>query len=159
MLIARRMAAVATLLRLRRREAAAARDAEQHDYAEIDGFHQAAAEVAAVLNMSAMAAGYLVSDADALDSRLPRVAELLAQGRPDWRTLQLIIRRTELVVDAALMATLDTSLAAEIGGWRSWSRRRILHAVDATVAKVDPDAVRENRGATQDEPMCRVQPR
>lgn len=84
MLVARRLAAVAALLRHR----VATADGADREYAEIDGFEQTAAEVAAVMNLSAAGASFLVSHADALDTRLPRVAALLAEGRTDWRTVR-----------------------------------------------------------------------
>lgn len=68
MLVARRLAAVAALLRHR----VATADGADREYAEIDGFEQTAAEVAAVMNLSAMGASFLVSHAEALDTRLPR---------------------------------------------------------------------------------------
>jgi Domain of unknown function (DUF222) len=77
-LVARRMAAVAALLR--HREAAAERDADQRGYAIIDAYEQTSAEVAAAMNLYPIAAGYLVLDAEALDTRLPEVAALLAEG-------------------------------------------------------------------------------
>jgi hypothetical protein len=48
---------------------------------------------------------------------LPEVAALLADGRTDWRTVRLIISRTDLVTDDELVAKLDQSLAARIGNW------------------------------------------
>ena len=48
------------------------RAAATADYAEIDGFEQTAAEVAAAMNLSPMGASYLVSYAEALDTRLPK---------------------------------------------------------------------------------------
>ncbi|MEE6136619.1 HNH endonuclease signature motif containing protein [Mycobacterium sp. 050128] len=148
-LVARRLAAVAALLR--HRLAATERTEAQHRYAVIDGFEQTSAEVAAAMNLSPIAASYLVSDADALHTRLPQIAALLAEGQTDWRTVQLIIRRTDLVTDAELVARLDQSLATRIGNWHSWSRQRIVNAVDATVRAVDPDAARERRaGAEKD---------
>jgi hypothetical protein len=83
-LVARRLAAVAALLR--HRLAATEQTEAPHGYAVIDGFEQTSAEVAAAMNLSPMAASYLVSDADALHTRLPRIAALLAEGRTDWRT-------------------------------------------------------------------------
>jgi hypothetical protein len=148
MLVARRMAAVAALLRLR---VAATDQAEtKRGYALIDGFEQTAAEVAAAMNLSPMAASYLVSHAEALDTRLPNVAALLAEGRTDWRTVRLIISRTDLISDDKLIAQLDQSLAKRIGNWHGWSRQRIVNAVDAAVAASDPDAVRERRAAAED---------
>ncbi|OBB95951.1 HNH endonuclease signature motif containing protein [Mycobacterium sp. 852002-40037_SCH5390672] len=147
MLVARRLAAVAALLRHR----VATAERPERDYAEIDGFEQTAAEVAAAMNLSPMGASYLVSHAEALDTRLPEVAALLAQGRTDWRTVRLIISRTDLVTDAELIATLDRSLAARIGNWHGWSRQRIVNAVDAAVRSADPDAARERRHAAEDD--------
>lgn len=93
--MARRLAAVAALLR--HRVATAERPELDHKYAAIDGFEQTAAEVAAAMNLSPVAAGYLVSYAEALDTRLPKVAALLGKGRTDWRTVRLIISRSDLV--------------------------------------------------------------
>ncbi len=143
MLAARRLAAVAALLR--HRVAAAEQAEREHGYAVIDGFEQTTAEVAAAMNLSPMAASYLVSHAEALDVRLPKVAALLAEGRTDWRTVRLIISRTDLVSDDGVMAELDDSLAARIGNWHSWSKQRIVNAVDAVVRAADPDAARERR--------------
>ncbi len=146
MLVARRMAAVAALLRNRR---AAAERAEQRDgYAGIDGFDQTKAEVAAAMNVSPLAASYLVLYAETLDVRLPHLAALLAAGHTDWRTVRLIIGRTELV-DEQLIAQLDESLAARIGTWQGWSRQRIINAVDAAVRAVDPDAARERQATAE----------
>jgi len=147
-LVAHRMAAVAGLLR--HRVAAAQRSETQHGYAMIDAYEQTAAEVAAAMNLSPMAATYLVSAAEALDTRLPKVAALLAEGRTDWRTVRLIISRTELITDDELVAKVDRSLAARIGNWHGWSRQRIVNAVDAAVRTTDPDAARERRVAAED---------
>lgn len=148
-LVARRLAAVAALLRYR--VAAAERADADPGYAVVDGFEQTTAEVAAVMNLSPMAASYLVSYAETLDTRLPKIAALLAEGRTDWRTVRLIISRTDLVTDDDLITKLDQSLAARISTWQSWSRQRIINAVDAAVRVVDPDAARERREHAEDE--------
>jgi Domain of unknown function (DUF222) len=148
-LVARRMAAVAALLR--HRAAATERSEAQRGYAVIDAYEQTSAEVAAAMNLSPMAATYLVSDAEALDTRLPKVAALLAEGRTDWRTVRLIISRTDLISDSELVAQVDRSLAARIGNWHGWSRQRIVNAVDAAVRTADPDAARERRIAAEDD--------
>jgi len=148
MLVARRMAAVAALLR--HRVAAVERSEARHEYAEIDGFEQTGAEVAAAMNLSAVAANYVVLHAEALATRLPKVAALLAEGRTDWRTVRLIISRTDLITNAELIAKVDESLAERIGNWQSWSRQRIVNAVDAAVRTTDPDAARERRAAAED---------
>ncbi|HWT48974.1 MAG TPA: DUF222 domain-containing protein, partial [Mycobacterium sp.] len=149
MLVARRMAAVAALLRNRR--AAAERIEHQPGYASIDGFDQTTAEVAAAMNLSPTGASYLVSDAETLDTRLPEVAALLAEGKTDWRTVRLIISHTDLVTDDELIAKIDQSLAARICNWHGWSRQRIVNAVDAAVRTVDPDAARERRVAAEND--------
>lgn len=149
MLVARRLAAVATLLR--HRVAAAERAEHERGYALIDGFEQTTAEVAAAMNLSPMGASYLVSYAEALDVRLPGVAALLAEGRTDWRTVRLIIGRTDLVSDETVMAELDASLAERIGRWHGWSKQRILNAIDAAVRVADPDAARERRSAAEED--------
>ncbi|MBO0865276.1 MAG: HNH endonuclease [Mycobacterium sp.] len=148
-LIARRLAAVAALLR--HRVAATEETETEHGYAVIDGLEQTAAEVAAAMNLSPMAASYLVSHAEALDVRLPRLAALLAAGRTDWRTVRLVISRTDLVTDAELIAKLDESLAARITTWHGWSKQRIVNAVDAAVRVADPDAARERRAKAEDD--------
>lgn len=149
MLVARRMAAVVALLR--RREAAADRVEDQRGYASISGFDQTAGEVAAAMSLSPTAASFLVSDADTLDTRLREVAGLLAAGQTDWRTVRLIISRTDLITDGELVAKVDRSLAARIGNWHGWSRQRIINAVDAAVRLVDPDAARERQRAAEDD--------
>jgi hypothetical protein len=146
-LVARRMAAIAALLR--HRVAATEQAEDRRGYAVIDGFEQTAAEVAAAMNLSPVAASYLVSHAEALDSRLPNVAALLAEGRTDWRTVRLIISRTDLITDEGLIAQVDQSLAARIGNWHGWSRQRIVNAADAAVRAADPDAARERRASAE----------
>ncbi|OBH24245.1 HNH nuclease [Mycobacterium sp. E342] len=148
-LVARRLAAVAALLR--HRVAAAERPERPREYAAIDGFEQAAAEVAAAMNLSPVAASYVVSYAEALDTRLPEVGALLAAGRTDWRTVRLIISRTDLVTDEKLIAEIDRSLAERLDSWHGWSKQRIVNAVDAAVRVNDPDAARERRVTAQND--------
>jgi Domain of unknown function (DUF222) len=83
-LVAQRLADVAELLAQRTNEV----EAEDPDpgYMMITGFQRTTAEVAAAMNLSPMAAGFVVSHADALHSRLPQVAALFTAGVTDWRT-------------------------------------------------------------------------
>jgi hypothetical protein len=143
MLIARRMSAIAALLWHRTGEAEDAPAADP-GYALITGFTRTCAEVSAAMNMSPMAASQMVGHAEALDTRLPQVGRLLAEGKTDWRTVQLIITRSDLV-DGALMPQLDQSMAERIINWQCWSRRRIINAVDAEVQVIDPQAAKERR--------------
>jgi hypothetical protein len=154
-LMARRLGAIAALLWHRIGEA------EEADpdpgYAMITGFARTTAEVSAAMNMSPMGASHLVSHAEALDIRLPKVAALLAQGKTDWRTVQLVITRTDLV-SCDLIAQFDESLAKRIGRWHCWSRRRIINAVDAAVRAIDPDAAKERRVRADDDRHISVTP-
>ena len=87
--MAHRLAVIAALLSQRIAEA------EEADpdpgYAMITGFARTTAEVSAAMNMSAMGANHVVAQAAAVDARLPAVGALLAEGRTDWRTVQVII--------------------------------------------------------------------
>ena len=141
-LIARRLAAIAALLWLRVDEAETV-DPDP-GFTLITGFARTTAEVSAALNMSPMGSSRLVAQAEALDTRLPKIAALLAAGVADWPTVQVIIARTELV-SGDLIGQLDASLADRIGRWQCWSRRRIINAVDSAVRAIDPDATKERR--------------
>jgi hypothetical protein len=140
MVMAQRMSAVAELL--------AQRTAEVYDedpdpgFMIVTGYQRATAEVGAALNLSPAAAAVVVCHAHTLQDRLPEVAAVLAQGDTDWRTVQLIISRTEFVSDSVIEC-LDRRLAARIAKWHCWSRKRIINAVDASVRAMDPDAIRE----------------
>jgi hypothetical protein len=154
-LMAHRLAAIAALLWHRIGEA---EDADPDPgYSMISGFARTTAEVSAAMNMSPMGANHLVAQAEALDTRLPKVAAALASGQTDWRTVALIIARTELVSDS-LIEALDESLAERIARWQCWSRRRIINAVDAAVRTVDPDAAKERRVRADDDRNISVTP-
>jgi Domain of unknown function (DUF222) len=131
------MSAIAALLWHRTGEAEDA-PCEDPGYALITGFARTCAEVSAAMNMSPMAASQMVGHAEALDTRLPKVARLLAQGRIDWRTVQLIITRTALV-HGDLMAQLDQQLTERITSRPGPPTRRIRH----------PSAAVRTRGLTR----------
>jgi hypothetical protein len=154
-LMAHRCAAIAALLWHRIGEA------EEADpdpgYSMITGFARTTAEVSAAMNMSPMGANHLVAQAEALDTRLPKVAAALAAGQTDWRTVALIIARTELVSDR-LIESLDESLAERIARWQCCSRRRIINAIDAAVRTIDPDAAKERRVRADDDRYISVTP-
>jgi len=143
MLIARRMAAIAALLYHRTGQAEGV-PSTGPGYALITGFARTSAEVAAALNLSARVASQAVGQAETLDTRLPKIGALLAQGKTDWRTVAVIIARTG-AVDDSLIAQLDQSLADRIINWHSWSRRRVINAVDAVVRVLDPEGAKERR--------------
>ncbi len=140
MLVARRMATVAELLAQRTAEV----ESEDPDpgYMTVTGFQRTCAEVAAAMNLSAAAASIQVSHADTLAQRLPRWRRCCAAGDTDWRTVQVIITRTEFVSDSVIRR-LDWRLARADSNWQCWSRKRIIDTVDAAVREIDPDAIRE----------------
>ncbi|CAJ1496838.1 HNH endonuclease signature motif containing protein [[Mycobacterium] burgundiense] len=140
---ARRMAAIAALLWERTAEAEG-HDEDDPSYALITGFARTCAEVGAALNIASFDASRLVSQAEALDTRLPQIAALLAAGGLDYSDVTTIITRTEYV-DAALMPDLDAALAEKIAGWDCWSRRRLRNTVDAAILRADPEAAKERR--------------
>jgi Domain of unknown function (DUF222) len=153
--MARQCAAAASLLNHRIEDAL--EDDPDVGYAMVTGFARTTAEVAAAMNISSMAATRVVSNAEALESRLPRVAAQLAEGRTDWRTVQLIITRTSLVSDN-LISELDLLLANRIGKWHCWSRRRIINAIDAAVRSIDPEAAKERRVRSDEDRHISVTP-
>ncbi|WP_250150057.1 HNH endonuclease signature motif containing protein [Mycolicibacter acidiphilus] len=145
-LIARRLAAIAVLLR--RYDGMSPSAIGQHPEM-VAGYERACAEVSALLNLPPAAAGRQVHYAEVLDIRLPRLAALFAEGRIDWRSVQIVIDRTDLV-DDDLIGELDEKLASRIENWSTWSRQRIINAVDAAVLDVDADAVRQRRKDADD---------
>ncbi|MUL84138.1 MULTISPECIES: HNH endonuclease signature motif containing protein [unclassified Mycolicibacterium] len=144
-LIATRLAAVADLLAQRTAELNV--EGVHPNYMIVTGFARTTAEVGAALNLTPGAASRLVSQAEALRDRLPRLAALLADGRTDWRTVEIVIARTECVSDV-VSSQVDENLAERIIGWQCWSYRRIVTTVDALVRSLDPAAVRERERAT-----------
>ncbi|CAN3131555.1 DUF222 domain-containing protein [Mycobacterium sp. smrl_JER01] len=145
--MARALAAVAELLDRRIDEEL---EREQDVKSMITGFRRATAEVGAALKLSAAQARTLLRQADALNTRLPAVGTLLASGRVDWNTVQLALSRTDLV-DDELIGRVDAALAAQLGGWRTWSRKNVIDAIDAEVIALDPDAAKQRRARAYDE--------
>ncbi|BBY18856.1 hypothetical protein MLIT_44480 [Mycolicibacterium litorale] len=113
----------------------------------VTGLQRTSAEVASAMNLPPGAASTLVAHAHALDSRFPKVMAVLCAGDTDWRTVQIILTRTGLVGDLSILAALDTRLSAQVARWPSWSRKRVINAVDAAVRTLDPDAIRERETA------------
>lgn len=152
--IARRLAAIAALLD---HYGGTCPSMFGQDPATVTGYEQTCAEVAALMNLAPAAASQQVQYAEALDTRLPKVGELFARGELDWRTVQIVIFRTDLV-DVELVDSLDAQLAARAGSWQGWSRRRIIDAVDAAVLAVDAEAARQRRKESDNDRYIRVGP-
>ncbi len=122
----------------------------------ITAFNRTAVEVGAVLNMTSARARVLVRQADTLHTRLPAVGALLAAGEVDWDTVELVCSRTD-VVEEEYMARLDATLADTIRGWATWSRRKVIDAIDVEVNTVDPEAVKKRRVRAYDERAVSVE--
>lgn len=152
MQMARKLDAIAELLGQRVEEEMAL-DADMSSV--ITGFVRTAAEVSAAMNLTRAAARELVCAAETLDCRLPAVAALLAGGQVDWRTVDIIIARTEFV-DEDRFAELDARLAEQVDGWCCYSRQRIINAVDFLVQTVDPEAAKKRRVRAFDERFMTV---
>ncbi|HUO38583.1 MAG TPA: DUF222 domain-containing protein [Mycobacterium sp.] len=87
---------------------------ETPDWA-VDTWAAVGAEVAAALRISLAMAGSYLHYALALRERLPRVGQALCAGAIDWWTFRAIVYRTDLITDAAALASVDAT-------WR-WPRR------------------------------------
>ncbi|HUO37626.1 MAG TPA: DUF222 domain-containing protein, partial [Mycobacterium sp.] len=83
--------------------------------------------------------------ARALRERLPQVAEVFKAGDLDYRMFSTLVYRTDLIVDAEVLAGVDAALAAAVVVWPSLSRGRLAAQVDKIVAAADGDAVRRRQ--------------
>ena len=117
------------------------RCSENEDWA-IDTMEAVAGEVGAALRISQGLAASRLRYARAMRERLPKVGEVFSAGDIDFRMFQTIVFRTDLIEDPALMATVDTQLAANVTRWPSMSRNRLSGAIDKIVVTADRDALR-----------------
>ena len=111
----------------------------------LDGLQQAITEVGATLSMHPTVARALILSGYATRYRLPVTAtRTLAIGRIDLQRFQIAQYRTELV-DPEKLAIVDERLAAAILRRDHMSTRRFTDLVDAIVAKVDAEAIKQRR--------------
>ncbi|KGI67112.1 HNH endonuclease [Mycolicibacterium rufum] len=101
-----------------------------------------AAELAAALGVTRGLALAQTHRGVVLRDRLPAVAALFAAGELSDLTVRKIIHRTGLVTDPAVMAAVDTAIAAAATRWGQLSEKNLEQAIDATVLAHDPVAVR-----------------
>ncbi|WP_055401855.1 MULTISPECIES: HNH endonuclease signature motif containing protein [unclassified Mycobacterium] len=120
------------------------RGGECADWA-VDTEAAVAAEVAAELRIGLGLAASRVRYARALRERLPRFAEVFAAGDIDFRMVQTMVYRTDLITDPNVMARVDEQLAARVARWPSMTPARLGAQVDKIVARADADAVRRRR--------------
>lgn len=142
----RRLAAIAVLVD---RHADPDRD-DPRDRFAVDRWDEVAAQVAAAQGITHALASHQMRYAYVLRHRLRAVAQRFAAGDIDFRTVALIIGRTELLADDAVVAAVDAAIADALPRWERWSIKRITAALDALVYRHDRDAVRRAKTATDD---------
>ena len=108
----------------------------------VDTESAVSAEVAAQLRISQGLAASRVRYARAIRERLPKVGEVFKAGDIDYRMLQTIVFRTDLITDPEVLAAVDELLAVNVCRWPSLSQGRLAALVDKVVARADVDAVR-----------------
>lgn len=142
---ARGLAAVAELTRRR-----CAEDGDDHRaWWACDSWDAAAAELSAALNISRGRVSGQMYLAVSVFRRLPRVAELFAQGRLSARVVAVIADRTDLVRDADALTAVDEAVADRAEHWGPLSAYKLEQAVDAVVDRLDPAALRRTRAAAR----------
>ena len=112
-------------------------DCERENWA-IDGHENVVAEVGAALGISRGRARGRLRYAIALRERLPRVAEVFAQGLIDFRLMAAVVSRTELVEDRELIAKLDAAIARHAPKWMRLSEPKLFERIDWWVLRFDP---------------------
>jgi len=133
--IARRLDAIARLYKHR------CRDYEDAQFWYTDVVEAVGAEVSAAQNISRGRAIPQVRQAVSLHERLPQVAAVFARGDIDYRMVQILITRTENVLDEVI-AELDRSLARQVHKWMRLSKPKLRDRIDMWVAEHDPAGVR-----------------
>ncbi|AMW22268.1 HNH endonuclease signature motif containing protein [Mycobacteroides chelonae] len=123
--------------------------ADARDRHPLDRWDRVAAEIAAAQGITQALASSQMRYAQVLRHRLTAVAERFAAGDLDFRTVALIVNRTELVDNDAAVTQVDAAIARALPRWTRWSHKRITAALDALVLHFDQDAVRRTRSAKE----------
>ncbi len=123
---------------------------DPRDRFAVDRWDEVAAQVAAAQGITHALASSQMRYAYVLRHRLRAVAQRFATGDIDFRTVAVIIGRTELLEDDAVVAAVDAAIVAALPRWERWSIKRITSALDALIYRHDPDAVRRTKTATDD---------
>lgn len=123
---------------------------DPRDRFTVDRWDEVAAQVAAAQGITHALASHHMRYAYVLRHRLRSVAERFAAGDIDFRTIALIIGRTELLEDDCVVAAVDAAISEALPRWERWSIKRTTAALDALVYRHDRDAVRRTKTATDD---------
>ncbi|CDQ43106.1 HNH endonuclease [Mycolicibacterium neoaurum] len=116
----------------------------------IDGWALAKAEVSAACNIGPRAASAQMRIAMALRDRLPRTAEVFAQGLVSAKVINAITWRTQLVCDEDALGLIDAGIAGTAHEYGALSETALIRAVDFWVRKFDPIAVIRSKAAAND---------
>lgn len=122
-----------------------------------DGMTATIAELGAALTATPARIRELVRAGDAMRYRLPFTSSWLACGRMDLRRFLIAVARTDLC-DYEAIEEIDQELAMLIGERPPMSVKRFTAMVDAVVAKLDPESVRERRRRAGAERKVSVRP-
>jgi hypothetical protein len=135
--LARRLIAVGELYLRRRRERVEA------GRWVIDPWEEVAAELSAAQGIGRSRAHHQIRVGVALRRDLPQVAAVFATGTIDFRMVATIVRRTELVDDAQILAKIDVVLARRTPRWMKLSGPKLADCIDSWVARFDPAGVHQ----------------
>src|SRR5689334_8002401 len=135
---ARKVAAMAGMFSA----AAAADGSAEQDLWCTDTWDAVAAHIGAAQRITSGTASNQLLIAVALHERFPRVAAVFADGLITYALVKTVVQRGALVIDPDALRLLDASLAEAFGDWEPMSVDKTEKAIDALVARVDPQAVR-----------------
>jgi hypothetical protein len=114
-----------------------------------DNWDAMAAEVAAAHGIShGMASGQMYL-AVALRERLPRVAELFADGMISYWLARTIAWHTGLIQDPEALRLVDETLAEDAARFGPMSVNKTAQAIEAIVDRYDPGALRRTRATAR----------
>lgn len=140
---ARRLAAIAELVRRR------ADGPTDRAHWSCDNWDAMAAEVAAAQGIShGMASGQMYLGVSLRD-RLPRVADLFAEGAISARLAAAIVWHTDLIKDPETLRLVDTALAEDAARFGPMSANKTAQAIDKVVDRYDPGALRRTRAGAR----------
>ncbi|WP_307787859.1 DUF222 domain-containing protein [Mycolicibacterium sp. S2-37] len=142
---ARRLLAIGRFCRRRLMELG-----DEHENWCVDDWEAVAAEVGAELGRSRQWASSQMHQGVTLIERLPKLGAAFATGDIAYHVVDIAISRTNLIVDKAVLARIDSMLTRQAPRWNRMSRRKIVEQVDWLVSELDPEAVRVAKRSDDD---------
>jgi hypothetical protein len=115
----------------------------------VDTESAVAVEVAAALNIGHEAAKDQVSLARGLRERLPLVAAVFRAGELSTAIVRVLLQRTGLITDPAILTHVDGKLAGAAARLMALSYGQMCGYVDRIVARQDRDALRRRKRAAE----------